>query len=383
LTQDTGKSGLWAALFIILLLPFLFLRQGAGSLSLAAPRLGLPASIPRANVLWDFQGSETELPVWLGGPLLGSQYLAAMSPTTLVALDQEGKPLWREEVPSGFKVQNNGKELLLALSSGQITLFDAAGVVWGRPSVWPAEALALASDGRAAVVRGPVLEGTGSLIEEVSFFTPSGAVIGEQVLRNTSSLKLTPAASGWLIATVGLGSRDTKARLSLLTDKGERAREIWSSPELIQTFSAQGEWIAAAGGSLVHLSLSEGESHDLELTNPASHLAWTQDGNLLVAESGGTASAPSRVTLLAPTGKKLWQRRLRGPCRGLFIREDTVLVADNEFVYALGRNGKPVWCYEAPINIEHLLPLAVGDQVLLQLDSNRLLLLVPSVPAGS
>lgn len=383
LASDRHKSGLWAALFIILLLPFLFLRQGGGSLSLLAPALNLSSAVPRATVLWDYQGGRDEVPLWLGGPLLGAVSKDAGNAATLVALGLDGGVLFREEFAGGFQVVTNGQAALLRAESGRVTLLGKSGApLWADPSDWPVQTLALAPDGRAAVVQGPLTEGAGNLIERVRFYHKDGRVAGEYLLRNASALKVIPSEEDWLLSIVGLGTGVTKARLIRFTASTARAEELWRAPELIRTLAVSASAVAAASGQTVRLLWADGRSRDIEFVNPVSHLFWTAAGQLVMAESGASSAAPGRVTLLVPTGKKLWQRRLRGPCRGLLVRADEVLVADTHQVYALDLAGRLKWCYQSSLPLESLAPLAGRNEVILHAEGDRLLLIQPP-PATS
>ena len=383
MASERHVSGLWAALFIILLLPFLFLRQGGESLLLNAPALGLPASLPRADVVWEYQGGPQEAPLWLGGPLLGCQIVLRESAGTLVAVSVEGSALWREEAGAGPPAVTGGREVLFAAPGGGVVKRGGKnGVSWADHSDWPVQLLTLAPDGRAAVVEGPLAEGSANLMERVRLYAPDGSMLGEYVLRNASALKIEPAGEGWFLSTIGLSSTPRGARLLALTREGRSARTLWEQEEVIQAVAHHPAGMAAASGRRLKFFPQVGTGWEVELANPVSHLAFTADGCLLAVEAGGSGAAPARLTLLTSQGKKAWQRRLRGPCRGLFSRGGTVLVADTRLVYALDGEGRLQWCYEAPAPIAGFAPLAAGDEVVVATEGQRLILITPPAAGG-
>lgn len=379
--SERSNSGLWAALFIILLLPLLFLRQGGQSISLSAPHLGLPPSLPRARTVWDYQAGAREVPVWLGGALLGQQAAEGAAPAVLVAVSAQGEVLWREEVSQGFTAVTNGREVLVADQGGRLLLLNARGApVWAQPSACPAQVLALSPRGHAAAAEGPLAEAPGNLLERVRFYDRSGTALGEYPLRNSSALALLPSADGWLLSTVALGSRETESTLAALNEDGTRFRTFGRSADLIQAVASGPEGVAAAGGRRVQIFLRTGEAKELSFTNPVSHLAWAADGRLLVVEGGGSGAAPARLSLLGPDTRRVWQRRLRGPCRGLYSRTGLILVADTSLVYALTPEGDLKWCYEAPATVKTLAPLAESAGLVVELERGRLQLVEPPVP---
>lgn len=382
MASERHVGGLWAALFIILLLPFLFLRQGGESLSLRAPALGLPSPLPRARVIWEYQAGPEEVPLWLGGPLLGCQPVLRQSAKALVAVSLEGGRLWREQAGKSLAA-TNGREMLFVAPGGELVKKGEDGVFWATHSDWPVQLLTLARDGRAAVVEGPVVEGSTNLMERIRLYAPDGSVLGEHVLKNASALKIEPAAEGWFLSAIGLGSTPHGARLLVLTRDGQNARTLWEQEEVIQAVAYHPAGTAAASGRRLKFFPSAGTGWELELTNPISHLAFTADGQLLAVEAGSSGAAPARLTLFTSQGKRAWQRRLRGPCRGLFSRGDTVLVADQRVVYGLDAAGHLEWGYEAPDPIAGLSPLAAQDEVVVVTEGNRLILVAPPRPTPS
>jgi len=377
LASERHVGGLWAALFIILLLPLLFLRQGGESLSLRAPALGLPASLPRAGVIWEYQAGPEEVPLWLGGPLLSSQAVLRESAGALVAISVEGSVLWREEAGKGPAAVTSGREVLFAGPGGDVVKRGRDRASWTAHSNWPPQLLSLAPDGRAAVVEGPVAEESANLMERIRFYAPDGSILGEHVLGNASALKIEAAGEGWFLSTIGLGSTPRSARLFVLTRDGQSARALWEQEEVIQAVAYHPTGTAAASGRRLKFFPQAGTGWEVELANPVSHLAFTADGQLLAVEAGSSGAAPARLTLFTSQGKRPWQRRLNGPCRGLFSRGDAVLVADERAVYGLDSAGRLTWVYESPDPVAGFAPLAGREEVVVLTQGNRLILVAP------
>jgi hypothetical protein len=294
----------------------------------------------------------------------------------LVAVSVEGSVLWRGEAGKSLAA-TSGCEALFVEPAGDLVKKGETRVFWATRSDWPVQLLSLAPDGRAAVVEGPVAEGLTNLMERVRLYAPDGSMLGEHVLRNASALKIEPAGNGWFLSTIGLGSTPRGARLLVLTAEGQSARALWEREEVIQAAAYHPTGMAAASGRRLKFFPRAGTGWEVELTNPVSHLAFTADGQLLAVEAGSSGAAPARLTLFNSQGKRAWQRRLRGSCRGLFCRSDTVLVADQYAVYGLDEAGRLKWGYEAPDKIVGFYPLAAQDEVVLVTEGNRLILVAP------
>lgn len=372
------QGGLWAALFLILLLPFLFLRSGMGSTALTLPVLGLKASIPRAQPVWEYYGQADRIPCWLGGKLTKQQLISEDNPSVLVALDAAGAVLWEEENDAKFKAVSDGENMVLATDSGQVTVFASEqGVRWSEATGWAVQALALATEGEVAIAQGPVLEGPSNLLERVRLYSSQGELLHEHLLRNNSVILLLPTQEAWVLSSVTLAEDQPRGQLIGLTAELTEATTLWHSREIIHALAVGDRGIAAAAGNNISIFPFDDEDYRIELKDPVSDLAWTPGGELAVIQAGDSPLAPAKLTLLSAGGEKIWQRRLKSSARALAVRHEEVLAADQNIVYSFSLSGDTNWCYESPTPVRGLYPLAEKKEVVVTTMGNHLLLLEP------
>lgn len=372
------QGGLWAALFLILLLPVLFWGSGDEYPRLALPVLGLKAAWPRAQARWQYYGQAGEVPCWLGGPLTEDQALTSPTPGKIAAIGSDGSILWIEESLAPFKALSNGHKLLVATDRGQVSSFQGErGVLWSESTNWPAQALALGAEGEAAVAQGPMLEGQANLLERVRLYKAGGELQLEQLLRNSSALTLVPSGADWLLSTVMLSQDQPQGQLLKLMPGQSEVKALWRSPDIIQALTVGPEGTAVAAGNRLHLIAPSGEAHDIQLKNPVPDLAWTKEGTLAVVEAGDSSLAAAHITLITTRGDQIWRRRLKGPCRSLAVRDEEILVADQNIVYSFSLKGDINWCYESSAPLQGLFPLAEKKEVVVTTVGNHLILLEP------
>ncbi|MGI6129592.1 MAG: PQQ-binding-like beta-propeller repeat protein [bacterium] len=372
------QGGLWAALFIILLLPFLFLDAGSGNPRLARPVLGLRSTWPRAQEVWQYFGQAGELTCWLGGPLTKSQLLAGDDSDKVVAIASDGSVLWTEESSASFKAVSDGCQLLLATDKGQVSSFEAKqGIQWSESSKWPVQALAVGCEGRAAVAQGPMVEGDANLLERVRLYEAGGGLISEHLLRNSSALTLIPGTNGWFLSTVMLVQDQPQGQLLQLTPGKPEAKALWRSPDIIQAFAVGTHSIAAAVGNKVYIVSTSGEVSDFELKGQVPDVVWVDNETLAVVEAGDSPLAVAYITLASTGGNKLWRKGLKGPCRSLAVRDEEILVADPNIVYSFSLEGDVNWCYESSTPLQGIFPLADRKEVVVTTVGNHLILLEP------
>jgi hypothetical protein len=372
------QGGLWAALFLILVLPVLFWGSAGGSPRLSLPVIGLKTAWPRAEEVWQYFGQAGEIPCWLGGLLTENQLIAGDTPAKIVAIGSDGSILWTEESPVPFKAVSTGDRLLLATDQGQVSSFQAdRGVVWSEATMWPIQALALDSKGQAAVAQGPMLEGQVNLLERVRLYNLAGELQSEQLLRNSSALNLVPDAGNWLLSIVLLSSDTPQGQILRLTPGGSEAKVLWRSPDIIQALAVGTEGIAAGAGNRVHIMDRRDQTHDILLKNSVPDVSWVTNNMLAIVEAGDLPQAAAHIALISTRGDKIWRRRLKGPCRSLAIRGEEILAADPNIVYSFSLQGDINWCYESPTLLEGIYPLAEKKEVVVTTAGNHLLLLEP------
>lgn len=373
------QGGLWAALFLILLLPFLFIRSGVGHPTLSLPVWGLKASLPRARLVWEYYGQADHIPCWLGGELIQQQLITEAAPGMLAAVAADGAVLWTEEAPGPFKVLSDGRQLLLAADSGQVTKFiSEQGVLWSEATGWDVQALALAPDGKLALAQGPVLEEQSNLLERVRLYSPDGDLLAEHIFRNNSVIRLAAASKdNWVVSTVTLTAETPQGQLARLTTEPGSTRLLWQSADIIHALAVGTRGLAAAAGDKVYVAPWDSEPYTIQPKHPAADLAWTPGEALAVIQAGDSPLAPARLILMTTGGERIWQRRLKGSCRALVVRGDEVLVADPNIVYSFSVDGDLNWCYESPAAIKGLYPLADEKEVVVTTYGNHLLLLEP------
>lgn len=376
--EQRYQGGLWVALFLILLLPFFFLRTGSGYLTPAMPVLGLKASLPRAQLAWEYYGQAGHVPCWAGGGLVKKQLIMGDAPAVLVALAADGAVLWQEETFAPFKAISNGRQILLAADNGQVSEFSCEqGLLWSEATGWVTQALTLASEGEVAVAQGPVLENESNLLERVRLYSAQGELLAEHRLRNSSALCIVDTPGAWLVSSVILAQDQPRGQLLRLTASQTETQTLWHSEDMIHALVAGNQGVATAAGNKVHIVPLEGTAYDIQLKNTVLDLAWGPDEFLAVIQAGDSPLAPGYVALLTGSGDIIWQRRLRGPCRALAVRGDEVLTADNSTVYAYSIKGDINWCYESKAPLQGIYPLADKKEVVVTTVGKHLLLLEP------
>ena len=371
------RGGFWAALFLILLLPLLFVGSGRNFPGLGLPVRGLRGSVPKARLVWEFYGGKDQIPVWLGGPLAKQQPVTEDSPGVLVAVAADGNGLWSEKMSTPFTAISDGEQLIVASKTGQLTKFiPTQGALWSVNSDWETQTLVLALDGQIVVAQGPILEGQSNLLERVCIYDANGNLVAEHVFRNNSVIDLDISADNVFVSTINLAQDVPSRQLFSLAVESAATQLLWQNEEIIFTMAAGSGGIAAAAGDIIYLSPAEGEDSTIKMDYPVTQLAWAP-GGMLTAIEVGTKPTAATLLLMESNGKRCWQQSLKGDFRALVVRGDEIIAADSHVVYCYSGQGNLKWCYQSPAAIKGLHPLAAGKRVVVTTMGNHLLLLEP------
>lgn len=372
------QGGLWAALFLILLLPLLFIKSGIGHPLFNLPVRRLSGSLPRARLVWEYYGKDNHIPCWLGGKLVTQQQITADASGTLVAVDADGTTLWKEEITDPFTAASDGRQLILAPKNGQVMkVVPDRGVLWSEATGWETQFLVLSAEGMIALAQGPIVEEQANLLERVRFYSDEGEFLVEHAFRNNSIIRMAFKPARLAVSSINLAGEMPQGQVFDLAPDSTDCKLLWKDREIVHALAVGNSKMAAAAEDKIFLVDQSGKSHIIKLGQRVADLAWAGDEKLAVAKGGDLPSAAGQVVLISTDGEQKWQQRLKGACRFLVAREDEILAADANIVYSYSIRGDLNWCYESPAIIKGLYPQVKDPKVVVASGENHLQLIEP------